>query len=80
MLAIISQVEGLRKSSENYTGIKYECLWSVFVDVLFFFFFFPLYEQRERRETPAQPSGLSREESNTPEYVKVASQLGRRSC
>lgn len=36
MLAIISQVEGLRKSSENYTGIKYECLWSVFVDVLFF--------------------------------------------
>lgn len=77
MLAIISQVEGLRKSSENYTGIKYECLWSVFVDVLFFL---SLYEQRERRETPAQPSGLSREESNTPEYGKVASQLGRRSC
>lgn len=51
------------------------CLW-----MCFFFFFFPLYEQRERRETPAQPSGLSREESNTPEYVKVASQLGRRSC
>lgn len=26
-------MEGLRKSSENYTGIKYERLWSVFVDM-----------------------------------------------
>lgn len=49
MLAIISQVEGLRKSSENYTGIKYECLWSVFVDVLFFFFFF-LSMSKEKEE------------------------------
>jgi len=77
MLAIISQVKGLRKSSENYTGIKQDCLWSVFVDVVVFFFSF---KQRERREKPAQPSGLSREESNTLEYGKVASQLGRRSC
>lgn len=75
MLAIISQVKGLRKSSENYTGIKEDCLWSVFVDMVFFF-----SKQRERREKPAQPSGLSREESNTLEYGKVASQLGRRSC
>lgn len=49
MLAIISQVEGLRKSSENYTGIKYECLWSVFVDVLFFFFFLSMSKEKEER-------------------------------
>lgn len=48
------------------------CLW------MWFFFFFS--KQRERREKPDQPSGLSREESNTLEYGKVASQLGRRSC
>lgn len=42
------------------------------------FFFFSL--SKEKEEKPAQPSGLSREESNTLEYGKVASQLGRRSC
>lgn len=44
----------------------------------FLFFLFSL--SKEKEEKPAQPSGLSREESNTLEYGKVASQLGRRSC
>lgn len=56
MLAIISQVEGLRKSSENYTGIKYECLWSVFVDVLFFFFLSMSKEKEERLQLSLQVS------------------------
>lgn len=45
--------------------------------VLFCFF---SSKQRERREKPAQLSGLSREAGNTLEYGKVASQLRRRSC
>lgn len=49
------------------------------VDVCFFCFFF-FFLSKEKEEKPAQPSGLSREESNTFEYGKVASQLGRRSC
>lgn len=49
------------------------------MDVVSSFFFFFFLSLQAKRKKPAQPSGLPREESNTFEYGKVASQLGRRS-